>query len=112
MKTHKPRDPDPDGAVDLTPDAGKILAGEDKPLFAEAVVAAQANALRAAHLMTWLACAESLKRRFREAGKRDSTAGKIAGDILSKEANTGLLTNSSSTRRTNTDSYRIQRTSS
>jgi hypothetical protein len=35
--------------------------------------------------MIWLACAESLKRRFREAQKRDGAAGRIVGDIENKE---------------------------
>ena len=35
--------------------------------------------------MIWLACAESLKRRFREAQLRDKAAGKIVGEIEAKE---------------------------
>lgn len=71
--------------VDLSKYVAKILADEDRPLFDEAVEAGKAGALRAAYVMIWLACAESLKRRFREAQKRDSAAGRIAGDIEKKE---------------------------
>ncbi|RME56761.1 hypothetical protein D6779_10030 [Candidatus Parcubacteria bacterium] len=71
--------------VDLNEYATKILADEDRPLFDEAVEAGKAGALRAAYVMIWLACAESLKRRFRDAQKRDSAAGRIAGDIEKKE---------------------------
>ena len=73
------------GAVDLGPYADTILAEPDKPLFREAVVAARANAFRASYVMIWLACAESLKRRFRDVGQRDAVGKKVAGDISSKE---------------------------
>ena len=72
-------------SVDLTSYATDILADEDKPLFGEAVVAGKAGALRAAYVMIWLACAESMKRRFRAAAQRDHAAAKIAGDIAKKE---------------------------
>lgn len=67
--------------VDLRQYANKIPASEDRPLFDEAVAAAMAGALRAAYVMIWLSCAESLKRRFREAKTRDNAAGKIVGEI-------------------------------
>lgn len=73
------------GAVDLEPYAGTILAEADRPLFHEAVLATRANALRASYVMIWLACAESLKRRFREVGQRDAVGKRVAGDISSKE---------------------------
>ncbi|MDD3949194.1 MAG: hypothetical protein PHT43_07000, partial [Anaerolineaceae bacterium] len=53
--------------ADLSGYAKKILSKEDHPLFDDAVEAGKAGALRAAYVMIWLACAESLKRRFREA---------------------------------------------
>jgi len=71
--------------VDLTRYAKQILEDEDRPLFEDAVESANVDALRAAYVMIWLACAESLKRRFREAQKRDGAAGKIVGDIETKE---------------------------
>ena len=71
--------------VDLTSYANNIFSTEDHPLFDDAVEAGRVGALRAAYVMIWLACAESLKRRFREAQKRDGAAGKIVGEIESKE---------------------------
>lgn len=73
--------------VDLSCYAEKIIDAEDRPLFEDAVAAANAGALRAAYIMIWLSCAESLKRRFREAYKRDGEAGKYLGEIekLEKE---------------------------
>ena len=67
--------------VDLTKYAETILSDEDRPLFDEAVLAAKFGALRAAYVMIWLTCAESLKRRFREARVRDDTASKILSRI-------------------------------
>ena len=72
-------------AVDLSEYAKHILAHEDHPLFDEAVAVAEVGALRSAYVMIWLACAESLKRRFREAQLRDNAAGKIAGEIDTME---------------------------
>lgn len=72
-------------AVNLSHYADNILAAEDRPLFDDAVKAGKAGALRAAYVMIWLACAESLKRRFREAQKRDHAASKIVGEIETKE---------------------------
>ena len=67
--------------VEISAYAEDILADEDRPLFNEAVAAANAGALRAAYVMIWLACAESLKRRFREAQTRDHNAGTIVSKI-------------------------------
>ena len=71
--------------VDLISYANNIFSTEDYPLFDEAIKAGKTGALRASYLMIWLACAESLKRRFREAQKRDGAAGRIVGEIESKE---------------------------
>lgn len=71
--------------IDLSDYANNILSAEDHPLYDDAVEAGKAGAFRAAYVMLWLACAESLKRRFREAQKRDGAAGKIVGDIEAKE---------------------------
>ena len=49
--------------------ADRIHDEEDRPLFDDATKAASAGALRAAYAMLWLARAESIKRRFREAEK-------------------------------------------
>lgn len=66
--------------------AGSILDAADRPLFEEAAKAMSVGALRAAYVMVWLSCAESLKRRFREAAIRDGAAGRIVGDIEDKES--------------------------
>ena len=67
--------------VDLYMYEMKVSAPQDLPLFREAVISAKAGALRAAYVMLWLACAESLKRRFQEAEKHDTAAGIIVGKI-------------------------------
>lgn len=64
----------------------KILAEEDKLLFTEVEKCAKAGAYRAAYILTWIACAESFKRRFREAAKRDANAGPIVGHIKTMES--------------------------
>lgn len=71
--------------LDLSKYQDQILYPEDQPLFLESIKACSCGALRAAYVMIWLACAESLKRRFQEAQKRDGSAGKIVGDIDKKE---------------------------
>jgi len=71
--------------LDLAPYAGRIHVPDDRPIFEEAVNCAKAGARRAAYVMIWISCAESLKRRFREAQKRDSAAGKVVGDFEKKE---------------------------
>ncbi len=71
--------------VDLSDYANRILSDEDRPLFDEAALSASAGALRSAYVMIWLSCAESLKRRFREAEQYDNAAGKIVGKIDARE---------------------------
>lgn len=61
----------------------RVLNSDDKVLFTEAIEAAKASALRAAHVALWLSCIESLKRKFRELAGRDSSAGRILGEIAS-----------------------------
>ncbi len=63
-----------------------ILSDEDQLLFEDAVKSAECGALRASYIMIWLSCAESLKRRFREAQKRDGNAGRIVGEISDAES--------------------------
>ena len=65
----------------------QILAVDDKVLFEEAVNSAKGGALRAAYLMVWISCAESLKRKFKEASIRDHNAGKCLEKIEEKEDN-------------------------
>lgn len=73
--------------VDISAYSPKILYKEDKPIFEEAVKSYDAGAKRAAYILIWISCAESLKRRFKEAQKRDSNAGVIVGEINNKEQN-------------------------
>lgn len=65
----------------------KIKSEEDQVLFSEATAAAKIGTFRASYIMTWLSCAESLKRRFRAIAPRDHVAKKIAGEVdrLEKE---------------------------
>jgi len=65
----------------------KILIDEDKHLFKEVEKCAKAGAYRAAYIMTWIACAESLKYRFKEAGKRDHNASAVVTKVNDIEAN-------------------------
>jgi hypothetical protein len=71
--------------VDISRYAARVHDAQDRPLFDDAVKSAAAGALRGAYVMLWLSCAESLKRKFREAGMRDANAGKIVGEIAKKE---------------------------
>lgn len=64
----------------------RILAKEDKLLFTEVEKCAKAGAYRAAYILTWIACAESFKRRFREAAIRDHNANGIVAEIQNKES--------------------------
>jgi hypothetical protein len=63
----------------------RVLSAEDRVLFEEAVASARASATRAAYIMVWLSCAESLKRKFREFAPRDGTATQVTGEIARKE---------------------------
>ncbi|MCY4365062.1 MAG: hypothetical protein OXE17_02380 [Chloroflexi bacterium] len=73
------------GSADLAEYFDRILVPEDKPLFEEAVKASKVGALRSAYIVIGLACAESLKRRFKEAAVRDNVAGKIVGQFEDME---------------------------
>ena len=71
----------------LDPFLEEVLSDEDRVLFEEAAKAARVAAPRAAHLMIWLSCAESLKRKFREMAPRDGEAARISGEIAQRETN-------------------------
>jgi len=73
-------------SINLKKYKDSILVAEDKLLFMEVEKCVKADALRAAYILTWIACAESLKRRFKEAAKRDHLANKVVGEIQSKES--------------------------
>lgn len=64
----------------------RVLSDQDRVLFEEAARTAQVSALRAAYVMTWLSCAESLKRKFKEMAIRDATARKVSSEIEQREA--------------------------
>lgn len=75
-----------DNQLDISNYSEKIAAQEDHILFEDAVTIGRMGKYRAAYIMIWLSCAESLKRRFREASKWDHHAGQIFSDIESKES--------------------------
>ena len=64
----------------------QIIEPQDIILIEEADKAVKCGALRAAYIMIWIACAESIKRRFRKAGERDSNAGKVTTEIQKRES--------------------------
>ncbi len=66
-------------------DLNKIQNEEDKILITDAIKLADSGFLRASYIMSFLACIESLKRRFIELGKKDSTIGRINTEIRSRE---------------------------
>lgn len=66
-------------------DLNKIKNEEDKILITDAIKLADSGFLRASYIMSFLACIESLKRRFIELGKKDSTIGRINTEIRSRE---------------------------
>lgn len=63
----------------------KVLHEDDKKLFKEAVESAKGDALRAAYIMIWITCAESIKRRFRELAARDNNAKKAISNLEDAE---------------------------
>ncbi len=71
--------------ADISKYTAKIPEEADRPLFQEAVASALHGAPRGSYILIWIACAEGLKRRFREAAVRDGKANKILGDITQKE---------------------------
>jgi hypothetical protein len=70
---------------DIAQFRGRIIEAEDALLFDEAINSATSSAVRAAYIMVWLSCAESLKRRFRVAKTRDGAAKRICGEIERRE---------------------------
>lgn len=64
----------------------QILSSEDRTLFQEAIVSASRGAPRGAYILIWLSCAESLKRKFKEAAIRDGQANRVVGRIQNDEA--------------------------
>lgn len=58
---------------------------EDKVLLNEAKIGAENGALRSAYIMLWLACVESIKRRFKDLEPFDNVIGSVNADIRRKE---------------------------
>lgn len=73
--------------ADISEYAARILTEEDRPLFQEAEAAALHGAPRGAYILIWIACAEGLKRKFREAVIRDGNANKSIKRIEQAESN-------------------------
>ena len=71
--------------VDLSKYTTGILTEDDRPLFQEAEASAFHGAPRGAYILIWIACAEGLKRKFREAARRDGQANTILGQIVNAE---------------------------
>lgn len=65
----------------------KVDNEQDRVLLKEAVLALDGGALRAAYVMTWIACAESIKRRLRECANWDKEAESILTQIKGLENN-------------------------
>ncbi len=73
--------------ADLSKYTAQILTEDDRPLFHEAEICASHGALRGAYVLVWIACAEGLKRKFREAVVRDGKVNKIIDRITQAESN-------------------------
>ncbi len=71
--------------ADLSKYTAQILTEDDRPLFQEAEICAFHGALRGAYILVWIACAEGLKRKFREARLRDGQANRMLGEITNAE---------------------------
>lgn len=71
--------------ADITKYTANILTDDDRPLFQEAVTSALHGAPRGAYILIWIACAEGLKRKFREAALRNGQANKIVSQIIQME---------------------------
>ena len=73
--------------ADLSKYTAQILTEDDRLLFHEAEICASHGALRGAYVLVWIACAEGLKRKFREAVVRDGKVNKIIDRITQAESN-------------------------
>lgn len=66
-------------------DINKINNIEDRTLISDSIKLCEQKFYRASYIMAWLSCAESLKRRFYELGKRDENAGAVSKKIKGLE---------------------------
>jgi hypothetical protein len=71
--------------ADLSKYTAGILTEDDRSLFQEAEASGLLGAPRGAYILVWIACAEGLKRKFREAAVRDGEANRIFGQITQAE---------------------------
>ena len=63
----------------------QVVSAEDCVLLREADSSLSGGANRMAYVAVWLACAESIKRKFKELSSSDAQAGKISGEVVRKE---------------------------
>lgn len=66
-------------------DFNKISDNFDKTIFEESFNVYELGFYRSAYILFWLCCVESLKRKFREAGKIESKANDIYAQIIQLE---------------------------
>ena len=71
--------------ADLSSYVESVLSPADRELFHEAAISAAHGARRGAYILIWISCAESLKRKFREAAQRDPSAQKVVQQIENSE---------------------------
>jgi hypothetical protein len=62
-----------------------VVSREDSVLLREADSSLRGGANRMAYIAVWLACAESIKRKFKMLSSGDTEAGKIVGELARKE---------------------------
>ncbi|MDQ6830236.1 MAG: hypothetical protein M3081_15375 [Gemmatimonadota bacterium] len=74
-------------AAPLAPYSARIPDELDRSVFDDAVRAAGAGASRAAYVMIWVACVESLRRKFQELGDRDLAAQRALDEIDGPDGN-------------------------
>jgi hypothetical protein len=75
------------GLSSLRPFLEKVVNAEDRVLLEEASRCLDTGAFRMAYIAVWLACAESMKRKFNDLASSDSEAAKVKGGVEEREAN-------------------------
>lgn len=64
---------------------------EDKVLIKDAIELCKQNQCRAAFIIGWLACAESLRRRIKFLGKTSNNAKKKHSNVLNQKKHQNIL---------------------
>ncbi|MDX6707615.1 MAG: hypothetical protein QOK16_3157 [Solirubrobacteraceae bacterium] len=72
--------------ADLEQYVDAVIDQQDRELMREASACLSAGAHRAAYITVWLACAESIRRKFTEAAVRDGRAAGVVREIQRREA--------------------------